>query len=195
MPQFDASAPTLDRKFADFDISVPAVFTEGHALTDAEAAWVNGQLATVVGNAFGGFIRRSKEANKKFSIDASGAQSKFDEIFADYEFGAGRGSGKASGTDPVDALARALAVADLKARIVAAGRSVKALQAKGSAGDGTDKSMYSKLLEDSIALGHNKAGVSFREMAQAQLDAAAANAGGEDELLAGLEPEAPAEAA
>ena len=59
MPQFDASTPRSTREFAGHKIAAPTPFTEGHPLTANEASWLNTQVGGVVGNAFGGAIRRA----------------------------------------------------------------------------------------------------------------------------------------
>ena len=153
MATANPNAPALSREFAGHPISVPAVFTEGHVLTSGEAAWTNGQVATVLGNAFGGAIRRALEALDKERNEAHknktytgptvegkngkpipapaefadldwNPQSKFDEIFSAYEFAAStRGSGNGAKSDPTTALARTYAEVDLNARIASKGRT------------------------------------------------------------------------
>lgn len=59
MPAYDTSTPTAKRTYIGVDFSVPMPFTEGHALTGPEAKWVNATLATVVGNAYAGSVRRA----------------------------------------------------------------------------------------------------------------------------------------
>ncbi len=126
MPAFDNTTPTLSRTFAGIDFTVPAPFTAGHILTDGEAKWVNTQVAGAVGNAYSGDIRRAEAAKKGSTKDWNHAE-KFAARYAEYTLGGStRGSGTKSATDPIETLARAIASARVKAKIVAKGFTVKA---------------------------------------------------------------------
>lgn len=59
MPTFDLSTPTAKRTYIGHDFNVPMPFTAGHVLSAPEAKWVNATLATVIGNAYAGSVRRA----------------------------------------------------------------------------------------------------------------------------------------
>lgn len=58
MPKFDPSTPTRSAEYGGVSVLAPEPFTEGHTLTGPEAAFLNRQVASVVGNSFAGMIRR-----------------------------------------------------------------------------------------------------------------------------------------
>lgn len=161
MPKYDTSTPRVERKFSGVDFSVPFVFTEGHALTKPEAAWVNSNLASVVGNAFSGDIRRGlKTLNDAHRKNLKGAdlkaykeitdpkalgwdmQKEFDTKFAEYEMGeSNRGSGGGAASDPLSQLVRMFSTVDIKRRLVAKGFKVAPLYKTLSA-IGVDGTVY-----------------------------------------------------
>ncbi len=190
MPKFDASTPTMTRKFGDITLTVPAPFIEGSTRTANEAKFDNNQVASVVLNGYSGDVRRAKEAGKDVSIWDH--QALFNAKYADYELGvSNRGSGK--GTSANTELHRTitfLAREDLIARLIKAGRTVQSVQ-KAPASDPTAyKSAWAELLAKSIALGHNKDGsIVWADEAQRIIDQRAADAAQDtapDDLLSTL---------
>lgn len=217
MPKFTAETPRVERKFSGLDFSVPYVFIEGHPLTKPEAAWLNSNLASVVGNAFSGDIRRGlaalNKANLEAHVKAGGKpkdykevtdpkalkwdfQKEFDAKFEDYELGEsnrGTGGGTAS---PVDQLVRMFSTVDVKARLAAKGLKVAPLyKAPSNVMDTDGKTpLYPSKWEELVSENIKAKGDQFRKQAEEQLASLAANdpAEGEDDpLLAGIE--APAE--
>lgn len=59
MPTIPSDAPRIDVKFKDTSFRAPMVFTEGHALTAPEAAWMNRQLIGTIGNMWSGALNRA----------------------------------------------------------------------------------------------------------------------------------------
>ncbi len=187
--QANTTLPTLARKFAGHDITVPAVFGPNDTLSAHAAAWANSQLATVLGNAMGGHIRRAKEAGKPITFDATHTpQALFDDIFADYSFEPSRGTGSGP-RDPVEALMAVLAKEDVKARILKKGLKVRDfMSAKVTIGEGDSAEEISKftlLVEEYLDLKAD----SLRARAEASLGADEAD----DDF--DLDVDAPAEAA
>lgn len=168
----------LKRKFAGHDVIVPAVFAPGDALTEPQAGWINGQIATVIGNAFGGALRRAKEAGKPLeATEGWTAQEHFNELFAEYEFsGNRRGDGSGSVTrDPVQALVIFLAKEAIKAKIKAKGLKVKDfMDAKVEVG-GETVSKFTLLTEEYIEK-HPE----LEDAARAQLEAQAPDSDDDD---------------
>lgn len=213
MPQFDTSTPTISRKFADHTFTVPAPFAEGHALTANEATFLNGQVASVVGNQFAGDIRRALAAYNKAQREALPKKeqasyvdttdvsvlgwdmaARFAAKYAEYELGVSNrgGDGSGSANDALTRTVNFLNAEDMKARIIAKGLKVGAFQ-KAAASDPQYKTKWAELLAKNL----EAKGDQFRATAQAQIDAAAANAGSDD-LLDGIttpEVEAQPEAA
>lgn len=140
MPKFTNETQRVERTFSGIDFTVPYVFAEGHQLTKPEAAWLNSNLASVVGNAFSGDIRRGLAALNKAGLEAHvkgggkpkdykevtdpkalkwDFQKEFDAKFADYELGeSNRGQGGSAAT-PEDQLVRMFSTVDVKARLAA----------------------------------------------------------------------------
>ena len=200
----NSNLPALSRSFAGYDISVPAVFAPGDTL-DADAAnWVNGQIATVVGNAFGGALRRARETldaerAKAFKaktytgpVDEKGKPApatnadvcadpaaKFAEIFADYSLASNRGSGEAKTSDPVASLVRTLATQAVKAKIIAKGLKVRDFITLKVTQDGEEMSKLTALVNDYIA-----AHPELHDTAQSTIDNVRAEGASEDIDLA-----------
>jgi len=197
MPTFDTSTPTITRKFADHTFTVPAPFSAGHALSANEATFLNGQVASVVGNQFAGDVRRAVEAhnkaNPKSKIDATGLgwdmAARFAEKYADYALGVSNrgGDGTASGHDALTRTVNFLNAEDMKARIIAKGFKVGAFT-KAAPSDPQYKSKWAELLAKNLAA----KGDEFRATAQAQIDALAGSDSASDDLLDGID--APASA-
>lgn len=183
MPTVDPSAPTASRTFAGIPFTVPMPYAEGHALTAGEAAWLNSNLASVIGNAYSGDIRRAvashNEAAKKAFIASGGKAkdyvevgaealgwdhaAKFAEKYTGYVLGeSNRGTAGPTSTDTVGALARTLAVLELKRKLVKAGHKPGALMKTKNA-EGVSK--FNELLEALIA----RDGDHFRSQAEAQV--------------------------
>lgn len=181
MPQFDTSTPRITRKFSDIEFSVPAPFPEGHTLSANEAKFLNSTLASVVGNAYSGDIRRAKEAGKDVSIWDH--QALFEAKFADYELGvSNRGDGTGTAASPLDRTIAFLASEDVKARLIAKGFKVGVIQRTKNA-DGVSK--FAELVAKNIEDNHER----FAAQAQAMLDAQPDVASEDDDLLAGLDAE------
>jgi len=177
MPAVDPSVPTATRTFAGLEFQVPMPYSEGHALTAGEAAWLNSNLASVIGNAYSGDIRRA-EAAKKGSTKTWDHAAKFAAKYEGYVLGESNRGGKGTGgTDVVAALARTLATIELKRKLVAAGHKPGALMKVKNA-DGVSK--FNELLDALIA----RDGEHFTAQAQAQI--ADMDTQPEDDLFAGL---------
>lgn len=59
MPTFTPETPTAKRTYIGHDFNVPMPYVAGHVLSAPEAKWVNATLATVIGNAYAGSVRRA----------------------------------------------------------------------------------------------------------------------------------------
>lgn len=172
----EASA-TLARKFADFPVTVPVMFTEGQTLTADQARWASSQFATVIGNTFGGIVRKMDEVPEDFS-----AQSLINQLVADFTFTPkrGTGTGTSASTDPVARMVHFLAGEELKRRIIAKGLKVRAIQtAKGADGE---TSKFAELLAALI----ERDGDSLRAQAEAVIAAQASIDNDADDLLEGI---------
>jgi hypothetical protein len=164
MPKFDTSTPTLERTFSGVDFKVPAPFAAEHVLTAPEAAWLNSNLASVVGNAFSGDIRRGlktlndnakknlKGAELKAYVDVTDPaklgwdmQAEFNAKFGDYVLGeSNRGTGGGNASDPLSQLIRMFSTVDIKARLAAKDRKVAPLY-KAPSNIGADGNTYTSL--------------------------------------------------
>lgn len=219
MPKFDTNTPRLERKFSGVEFKVPAPFTEGHALTKGETAWLNSNLASVVGNAFSGDIRRGLAAHNKTALEAHvkgggkakdfkpsddpavlgwDMQKEFDLKFAEYELGeSNRGTGGAA-NDPLSQLIRMFSTVDIKARLAKKGFKVAPLYKAPSAIMGDDsKPKYPSKWEELVQENIIAKGDQFKAQAEAQLAQLAKSDPAEeetDDLLAGI-AQAPAAAA
>lgn len=208
MPKPYENAPTVSRTFADVTVSVPAVFAPGHSLTPNEAKWANTMVGTVVGNAFGSRVRngiKALDAERKAAHKAkaytgplgedgkpapatvtdifTNPSAEFTALYESYELGAGRamGEGKAA-TDPVGALVRTLASAEIKRRILSKGRKVKEFMEAKVTVDGEEISAFSNLVNQFIA-----AHPELEDTARAQLEAlASSDTSEEDEFDAAI---------
>lgn len=206
MPKFAPNTPRAERKFSGLDFTVPYVFAEGHALSKPEAAWLNSNLASVVGNAFSGDIRRGLKAyNDKARAELSKAevknyvdvedpavlgwdmQAEFDAKFADYVLGeSNRGSGGGAAS-PVDQLIRMFSTVDVKARLAKKGLKVGPLykapsNMKDEAGEPLYPSKWEELVQENMKAKLEQ----FTAQATEQLANLAAGDDEGDELLAGL---------
>lgn len=191
MPVSTSETPTITRTFAGHEFTVPAPYTEGHVLTAPEASWLNGQVASVVGNAFSGDLRRA-EAAKKGATKTWDLPAMFAERYASYALGEGRGSGggTASGTSALDRTITFLATEDIKSRIAAKGLKVDAFR-KTPAQDAQYKSRFVELVAQNIEAKREL----FTAQAQAQLDALAASDATDDDFGLPAPVEAQSEAA
>lgn len=211
MPKFATDTPRVERKFSGIDFTVPYVFAEAHALTKPEAAWLNSNLASVVGNAFSGDIRRGLAALNKAGLEAHvkgggkpkdykevtdpkalrwDFQKEFDTKFAEYELGEsnrGTGGGAAS---PVDQLVRMFSTVDVKARLAKKGLKVAPLYKAPSniMGEDGKTPKYPSKWEELVSENIITKGDEFRKQAEEQLAALGGDtADGEDDaLLAGI---------
>lgn len=196
MPKFDATSSLHDHKFSDIALKVPFIFTEGHTLSALEALFLNRQVASVVGNAFGGWVRRTTEKmtpkEKANFFSTTDFQAKFDEDFAAYELGANNRSSGGTSVDPLTRFARAIAEPKinelLKSKGIKVNKVREVIEANG-------KSKHYNLITQFI-----ERNSWVTALAQQQLDAMASTTDNGD-LLDGLddlpEPQAsePAEAA
>lgn len=214
MPKFTPETARVERKFSGIDFTVPYVFAEGHPLTKPEAAWLNSNLASVVGNAFSGDIRRGLAALNKAALDAhvkAGGKAKdykevtdpkalrwdfqkeFDAKFTDYELGeSNRGAGGGSAS-PVDQLIRMFSTVDVKARLAKKGLKVGPLFKAPSNVLGEDgKPIYPSKWEELVQENIKAKGDDFRKQAEEQLAALGGYTedGEDDALLAGITQEA-----
>jgi hypothetical protein len=210
MPHFHDQHPRLARKFADHEVSVPAVFAPGHTLSDAESKWMNSQLATVTGNAFAGSIRRALEAEntkraaahkaKKYEgpMDETGkkpapatfadlgwnAQEKFNEVFSNYTLGeSNRGTGAGTSKDPIDQLIRTFSVMDIKARLAKKNLTPGPFYKAPSSQPDVYKSKWEELVGENIKAKHDE----FKAQAEAQLVQLAGTDTEQDDLIDSLE--------
>jgi len=213
MPTPNTSLPTLTREFAGISITVPSTFAEGHALSKDEAGWVNSQLATVVGNQFGGYIRRAKEAldakrleafkAKKYDgpMDETGkrpapatfadlgwdAQKVFTDLYTDYDLAGNRRGDGTPARDPVTSLVNFLASEAIKAKLKAKSLNIRTYMTTKMVVDGEEITAFANLVNQYI-----DAHPELVDQAKAQLASAAPQ---DDELDLTL-PSAPvAEAA
>lgn len=160
--QRNETLPALQRKFLGHEVTVPQAFAAGDTLDADSAAWVNSQIATVIGNATGGYFRRSGE-----KPTAKAVQSKLDEIFAEYNLSGNRGTGEGKqGSDPVASLVKMLATQAVKARIVAKGLKVRDfVTTKVTDEDGNEVSKLTQLIAQYIE-NHPE----LRDTAEAQIN-------------------------
>lgn len=141
MPTITTNAPVAEREFAGFKVNVPQLFAEGHALTANEAVFLNAQLGSVIGNQFGGMIRRNTEAAKAKTppetYTLTDAQAQFDAMFTDYKIGESNRGGDGVPTDPTAARAHSLAVKVIKGALKAKGYKLQS--PKNAAGVSPEK--------------------------------------------------------
>jgi hypothetical protein len=186
MPDFTPEAERMDREYQGIALKVPTGYD---LIDDADfRQWVYTQTATVVGNAFGGFLRRKLETvnkertaeGKKPLADAAALkldfQAEFDRIFSEYTYAPSeRTPGGKATTDPIKSLALALAEIDLIAKIKAKGLTPAAFR-KVKMEDGRTK--FSHYRDEQFALKEDE----YMERAKAQMEASEAGATGEDDL-------------
>ena len=70
MPHFNETHSRGQYKVQGLHVEMPSVFAEGHVLTANEAKWMNGSVASTIGNAYGGDVRRAVELLDKERADA-----------------------------------------------------------------------------------------------------------------------------
>lgn len=133
MPAIQDTAVRTKYKFVGHEITIPAHYTPGHVMTDADARFANRQLASVTGNSLAytmkvkakalteenekatGKDQRKGDDGKPYvftpsDFTAEAVQAEADRIFTEYEIGAVRATGTGSGPrDPVEALANNIA--------------------------------------------------------------------------------------
>ncbi len=205
MPTVPADAPRVTRKFYDMEFSVPYIFSEGHALTAPEAVFLNANLASVIGNAYSGDIRRAvlalNEEGEKAFIAAGGKkkdytplgvealgwdhQAKFADKFASYDMGVTRQGGGtgASTSSPLERMITFLAGEDLKAKFAKKSMKVSPFyKAEATEGSGF-KSKWAELLAGNIERNIER----FTAAAEAQLASMAEADAEDDGLLDGIE--------
>lgn len=160
MPSISDSTPRAEATFAGVTFAVPQFYSEGQTLTANDARAVNGWATTTLGNRFSAKIRAGVEAlksagNKKATAADLGwdMQAEFDAFASAYEFGRfGSGERKAkSSVDPIEALMRSIAEAELKASIVGKGLKVRDFMTAKVTVDGTEVSKFKALLDQKLA--------------------------------------------
>lgn len=121
--------PTKDITVQGFQLAAPTPFSEGHPLTETEAAVLNQTLAENLRNNFGAQIKKSKEeaeaAGEKYEPNEKELQKAFNDYVAEYEFGAKRGGSGGVTMDPVERRARRLANEAIKRAVQAKGLLIK----------------------------------------------------------------------
>ena len=202
MPHFDHSTPRVAREYNGVTFSVPMPYGAGHALTPGEASYLNGVIATRMGNSHSAMLRRiattavneGRKAGAKplkpkpEHIEAAKAsvadhQAWLDNAYASFTPGERtRGEG-GSGSTPIERLIRTLATEDVKARIIARGLKVQDFQRTKVTVVGEKVSKFSQLVEQLIERDHDR----LAELAQRALDAQSADASEVDDLLDEME--------
>lgn len=190
------SAPRHEFKFKGVSVQVPFTFTEGHALTENEARFMNRTLASVIGNLTGSKISATIEALVKGDKDkgvaplsredataqalANGADGKswqtiFDEKFAEYELGVNnRAEGSGQVIDPVAKLARQ--IADGEVRKLLKGKNIPFKKVQGE--------VFAKLVSDYV---DQNPWVSALAKTQVEAIQAQSATPSSDDLFAGLD--------
>ena len=107
------------------NFTVPAPYSEGHTLTEAEANVLNQTLAENLRNNFAGVVTSAKEEAEKngTELDLGALQGQLEEYITEYEFGARRSSGPA--LNQTDKIAISMAREQVKKALVNAGKNVK----------------------------------------------------------------------
>lgn len=205
MPTFDTATLPLKRRFLDMDFAVPAPFAADHVLSAPEAAWLNGQVASVVANQYGSDVRRALvEANAAAILASKGKpaadaylkdnkrvpkdftpatieslgwdhQAKFLAKYTDYTLQPGRQGSGSAGSDPISRLVNVLASEAVKALILRKGLKVNDFM-RTKVGEGEAET--SKFLQ--LVAQYKDAHPELADTAKAQLEAAAAADAGDD---------------
>lgn len=184
MPAFEPTAPRIGLKLSGLPIKAPTIYTAGHALTEAEAKFLNRQVASAVANPIPAIIKAKREEAVKAGqpapeLNADKLQAFYDQRYAEYEVGAvNRGTGTAT-ADPVARIVRNMAVDLVNAKLRAANKNILAVR---QAKDAEGKSVYETIVAKAI-----EANPQFRELAEAQLKALAEVGTIEDMDLSSLE--------
>lgn len=126
MVDFNAQTPRLTKKVQGIDLSFPAPYTEGHALTANEAAALNGLLGENIRNNCAKHVQDAIDETAKNggSVDVAALQDHINKYAAGYEFGTSRV------VDPVVKIARELGEARIKLAAEAKGRKLSADELK-----------------------------------------------------------------
>lgn len=159
------AVPSATRKFlGGIEFSVPQPYSPGHALTPGEARFLNSQLGTVAGNAFGGDIRR---AGGTIPDDVQALfAAKFDEVYDRIVNGTARAASTGgTSSDPVTSLVSFLAKEAIKAKIKRKGLKVKDFMDTKVEVNGEETSKFMALVAQHI----EKEGEALRAQAEAQL--------------------------
>lgn len=128
--QIPANAETKNITVQGVKLTVPQPYTEGHQLTENEAAALNQVLSENLRNNFAAQIRRAKDeaekAGEKYQPDAEALQTEMDQYVAEYEFGVKRtGAASTAHLDPVEKEMHTLARNAIKQAIMAKGVKLK----------------------------------------------------------------------
>lgn len=171
MPAFTAETPRLPVTIHEVAYTVPAVFAAAHVLTEAEAGFLNRQLATYIANPIGTAVGKAKKDGKPvdFGDGKSDVQAEIDRRFGEFVVApSNRGSGDgSSAATPLDRMINFLASEKLKALIIAKGSTVRAFQTtKYADGINAGKSAWAVQLE--VLIGRDLAKLTAQ--AQAALD-------------------------
>ena len=204
MPQFTDETPRAKYKVQGLAVEMPLVFVEGYALGSNEAKWANGALASTVGNAYGGDVRRAVEALNKAreeahkagtytgAMDAKGKKpapatvadltsedgSPWDHQARILDKFANYVLGSQTrgvGKSLLDEIAHNLATAWVKNYLKTKGKSIKLFMDTKNAEHGSE---FARLVADYLAKRHDE----VYAQAQAQIDAANEPVGEGDEL-------------
>ena len=190
MPDFTHETPRSTYKVLGADVTFPNVYAAGHTLTEAEARFVNTRIASIMVNALGGDIRRAQavidaEREKAFkakkytgpmtedgkkpapaTLTDTGleVQSLADKKFGQYKVGEAN-TRVATPTDPVEAVARTIAVNEVKAALKRKGLKAKPLMDQKNAEHGSE---FNRIVHERLA-GHKER---IPALAKAQIESA-----------------------
>jgi hypothetical protein len=213
MPAFNETSPRDKYTVKGLELTIPAVYAAGHALTHNEAAFVNNRLASIMVNAYGGDLRRELDKidqsraaafkAKKYDgpMNAAGTgpapaeiadiewdhQEKLDTKFASYKVGESN-TREASPKDPTDRIVWDIAEREVKNKLQQKGLKVKPLIDAKNEEHGSE---FKRLVYDRI--NHPSHKDRLLALAKAQLESA--NGEDEDELNIPAELQEPTAAA
>lgn len=114
--KFNSKTPRTTRTIAGNQLTVIQPYSEGHTLTEAEAATLNQTLAENFSNNLRSRIDDAPEG--------ADLQAIVDEYMAEYEIGVRRGGGGGGG-DPIATAAKQIARTKVAAAVKAAGKTQK----------------------------------------------------------------------
>lgn len=135
MPTFTIDTPTRAVTLGGIVIKAPESFAAGDTLDAPTARFLNGAVISAVGKNLMNEVKKELEATNKDRpkkdqltledfVDQIDLQAAFEAKFADYTPGAISRGGTKESADPVEARMQMLALAAVKARIIAKGGKV-----------------------------------------------------------------------